>query len=149
MKLAVGYPTAAEEQAILRSRRERKQDAFQLQAVTDGNELRAMRQIIEEVYVDDDIEKYIVALVNATRQDSRVIVGASPRGSLALLKLARASAAIDSRNYLLPDDVKQFAVPALSHRLILEPDLWSRRHAAEGIVQGLLGSVAVPVIKGI
>lgn len=149
MKLSVGYPTAAEEQAILRSRRQRKQDAFSLSAVTNGHELIAMRQIVEEVYVDDDIEKYIVSLVTATRQDTRVVVGSSPRGSLALLKLARALAAIESRSYLLPDDVKHFAIPALSHRLILEPDLWTRRNAAEGIVQGLIGTVAVPVIKGI
>ena len=149
MKVSVGYPSAAEEQAILRSRRQRKQDAFTLQAVTNAAELMAMRQIVEEVYVDDDIEKYIVSLVTATRQDSRVVVGSSPRGSLALLKLARAFAAMDSRTYILPDDVKQFAVTALSHRLILEPDLWARRNAAEGIVQGMLGTVAVPVIKGI
>ncbi|MBP8000750.1 MAG: MoxR family ATPase [Chloroflexi bacterium] len=149
MKLSVGYPSAEEEQAILRSRRQRKQDAFNLQAVTQDNELLAMRQIVEEVYVDDDIEKYIVSLVTATRQDTRVVVGSSPRGSLALLKLARAFAAMDSRTYLLPDDVKQFAVSGLSHRLILEPDLWTRRNAAEGIVQGMLGTVAVPVIKGI
>ena len=149
MKVSVGYPSAAEEQAILRSRRQRKQDAFALQAVTNASELVAMRQIVEEVYVDDDIEKYIVSLVTATRQDSRVVVGSSPRGSLALLKLARAFAAMDSRTYILPDDVKQFAVTALSHRLILEPDLWARRNAAENIVQGMLGTVAVPVIKGI
>lgn len=149
MKVSVGYPSAAEEQAILRSRRQRKQDAFALQAVTNASELVAMRQIVEDVYVDDDIEKYIVSLVTATRQDSRVVVGSSPRGSLALLKLARAFAAMDSRTYILPDDVKQFAVTALSHRLILEPDLWARRNAAENIVQGMLSTVAVPVIKGI
>ncbi|MCL4868024.1 MAG: MoxR family ATPase [Anaerolineae bacterium] len=147
MKLAVGYPSASEEQAILRGRRQRKQDAFHLQAVTDGAELRAMRQVVEEVTVDDDLEKYIVALVNATRQESRVVVGASPRGSLALLKLARSLAAIEGRSYTVPDDIKQFAVPALSHRLILEPDLWSRRQAAEGIIQGLLSSVPVPVFR--
>lgn len=149
MKLSVGYPSASEEQAILRGRRQRKQDAFVLQPVTNSAELVAMRQVVEEVYVDDDIEKYIVAMVTATREDSRVVVGSSPRGSLALLKLARAFAAMDKRTYLLPDDIKRFAVPALSHRLILEPDLWTRRNAAEGIVQGLLGTVAVPVIKGI
>lgn len=120
-----------------------------LQPVTNSAELVAMRQLIEEVYVDDDIEKYIVSMVTATREDTRVVVGSSPRGSLALLKLARAYAAMDKRTYLLPDDIKQFAIPALSHRLILEPDLWTRRNAAEGIVQGLLGTVAVPVIKGI
>lgn len=149
MKLSVGYPSANEEQAILRGRRQRKQDAFTLQPVTNSTELVAMRQLIEEVYVDDDIEKYIVSVVTATREDTRVVVGSSPRGSLALLKLARAYAAMDKRTYLLPDDIKQFAVSALSHRLILEPDLWTRRNAAEGIVQGLLGTVAVPVIKGI
>jgi MoxR-like ATPase len=147
MKLSVGYPTADEEQEMLRRRRERQQDAVRLAQVTDAETLLAMRAAVETVHVDPDIEKYIVALVVATRQDSRVAVGASPRGSLALMKLARAWAALEKRSYVLPDDVKAFTGPALVHRLILQPDLWMKRNAAGDIVGTITGRVPVPVIN--
>lgn len=104
-----------------------------------------MRRAVEEVYLDPDLEAYIVSLVQATRQRRQVAVGASPRGSLALLKLSRARAAMQGRDYVLPDDVKAFVRPALVHRLILEPDLWMKRHAAEEILDEILQSVPVPV----
>ena len=106
----------------------------------------ALRQAVEEVYVDPDLEAYIVALVSATRHRRQVAVGASPRGSLALLKLSRARAAMEGRDYVLPDDVKAFVQPALVHRLILEPDLWMKQHAAEDVLLEVLDSVAVPVL---
>ena len=93
----------------------------------------------------EDIEKYIVQLVNSTRSDKRVLVGASPRGSLALLKLARAQAALDRRDYVIPDDVKDYFNPALVHRLILEPEYWMKQRAAEDILDNLLKSIPVPV----
>jgi MoxR-like ATPase len=145
VKLAVGYPSPGDEQEILRRRRERRQDNMELERVTGAAELLAMRRAIEEVYVDPDLETYIVTLVQATRQRRQVAVGASPRGSLALLKLSRAQAAMLGRDYLLPDDVKAFVRPALVHRLILEPDLWMKRHAAEEILDEILHSVPVPV----
>ncbi|HJZ48383.1 MAG TPA: MoxR family ATPase [Roseiflexaceae bacterium] len=145
MKLAVGYPSLDEEQEILRRRRERRTDDFQIERVTDAAELLALRQAIEEIYVDPDIERYIVRLVDATRRDKRVAVGASPRGSLALLKLARVQAAIDGRAYVIPDDVKAFARPALIHRLILTPDLWMQRRAADGVLDDIMRTVDVPV----
>jgi len=149
IKLSVGYPTPEEEQEILRQRRERQQDEFSLQQVINAEELLAMRQAVETVYVDPDIEQYIVALVSETRQNRQIAVGASPRGSLALLKLTRAWAAIQSRDYVIPDDVKLFAKPALIHRLILGPDLWMERHAAENLLTSIINSVAVPVIEGV
>jgi MoxR-like ATPase len=145
MKLAVGYPSLDEEQEILRRRRERRTDAFQIERVTDAAELLALREVIEATHVDPDIERYIVRLVDATRRDKRVAVGASPRGSLALLKLARVQAALDGRAYVLPDDVKAFARPALIHRLILTPDLWMQRRAADGVLEELVRTVDVPV----
>jgi len=148
-KLSVGYPTPEEEQEILRQRRERQQDEFDLRQVTDAQRLLEMRQEVEKVYVDPDIERYIVDLVNETRQNRQVAVGASPRGSLALLKLARSRAAAQGRDYVLPDDVKLFAEPALVHRLILEPDLWMKRHAAEDVIGTIINSVPVPVIEGV
>jgi len=148
MKLAVGYPSLEEEQEILRRRRERRDDAFALQRVTGPEEVLAMRQAIEEIYIDPDLERYIVMLAQATRRDKRVVVGASPRGSLALLKLARVQAAAEGRAYVLPDDIKRFARPALVHRLILTPDLWMQRRAADEVLGEIIRGVAVPVVDG-
>ena len=145
VKLSVGYPARDEE---LRRRRERCRDAFDLEQVTNAQELLAMRRVVEDVALVPDIERYIVDLVSATRHDRQVAVGASPRGSLALLTLSRAWAAIRGRDYVLPDDVKLFVVPALVHRLILEPDLWMRRHAAEDVLSSIMQRVPVPVIEG-
>jgi MoxR-like ATPase len=145
IKLSVGYPSTADEHEILRRRRERERDEFDLQAVTGADELLAMRQAVERIHVDPDVERYIVALVAETRGRRGVAVGASPRGSLALLKLARVWAAMEGRDYVLPDDVKRFVLPALRHRLILEPDLWMKRHAAEDILESVLQVVPVPV----
>jgi MoxR-like ATPase len=147
IKLAVGYPTLNEEKEILKRRRERRADAFQLQRVTDGYTLQAMRQEIETVHIEPDLEHYIVELVHQTRRDKRIAVGASPRGSLALLKLARARAVMENRAYVLPDDIKAFVKPALIHRLILNPELWLRPQAADQILTELIGNVPVPVIQ--
>ena len=147
MKLSIGYPSRENEQLIIHRRRERKTDAFDLQPVIDAAGLLEMRQAVEEVYVDPDIEQYIVDLVLATRSHRQVVVGASPRGSLALVKLSRAWAAIQGRSFVLPDDVKRFFLNAVSHRLILEPDLWTVHKATDKVIQDVVNSVAVPVIK--
>jgi MoxR-like ATPase len=146
MKLSVGYPTIDEEQEILRRRRTRGTDALDVRQITDQEELLALRQAVETVHVDADVERYIVLLVEATRRDKRVAVGASPRGSLALLKLARVQAALDRRDYVLPDDVKAFVKPALNHRLLLAPDFWMQRRATDEVIADVLRAVAVPVI---
>ena len=148
MKLAVGYPSPGEELEILRRRRERQRDEVDLAHVTSVSELFTMRQAVERVFVDSDLDDYIMRLVLATRQDKRVAVGASPRGSLALLKLARARAALEGRDFVLPDDVKAFIQPALAHRLILVPDLWMKRFAAEEVIHSIVQSVPVPVVAG-
>ena len=146
MRLAVGYPDLDGEVEILRRRRERKVDEIELSSVSNTEELLAMRAAVEEVFVEPDIESYIVSLVSKTRTDSNVYVGASPRGSLSLLKLARAHAALAGRDYVLPDDVKEFAVPALAHRLILSPELWSKRITAIDVVESILRRVPVPKV---
>jgi MoxR-like ATPase len=148
MKLGVGYPSAEEEQEILRRRRQRRQDAFDLKPITDSAGLMALRASIEDIHVDKDIERYIVSLVTESRRHRKVVVGSSPRGALALLKLARCWAAMDRRDYVLPDDIKLFARPVLVHRLMLEPDLWTDRQAASEVVSDLLRIVPVPVIAG-
>jgi len=106
-----------------------------------------MRAAVEDVHVDPDIETYIVSIVHATRSDTSVYVGASPRGSLALLKLARAQAALDGRDFVLPDDVKEYAEAALAHRLLLSPDLWSKRITAGDVVHSVLRRVPVPKVE--
>jgi len=147
LKLSIGYPSPEEEQEILRRRRARHSDLIQLNQVTNAEELLAMRKVVEDVFVHEDIERYIVDLVTKTRSDNRVAVGSSPRGSLALLKLARAQAALVGREYVIPDDVKLFAEPALVHRLILEPSLWMKQNAAEEIMGSIVQATAVPVIE--
>ena len=146
VRLAVGYPDHDGEVEILRRRRKRMADEITLQAVTDAEGLLAMRAAVETVHVDPDIESYIVSIVERTRSDANVYVGASPRGSLALLKLSRAKAALEGRDYVLPDDVKTFAIPALVHRLILSPELWSKRITPTDIVESILRSVPVPKV---
>lgn len=147
VKLSVGYPTQEDEQEILRRRRERKQDAVDLHPVIDIEGLLAMQRAAEEVYLHPDLENYIVNMVSKSRLHRQVAVGASPRGSLALLKLSRAWAAIQGRVYVLPDDIKRFAIPALHHRLILQPDLWTSPRAADSILSEIIQGTPVPVIE--
>lgn len=147
MKLSVGYPTPKEEQEILHRRRERRTDTLQLNPITNAEGLLEMREAIEEVFIDPDLEAYIVNIVTETRRNRKVTVGSSPRGALALLKLARAWAAMHSRSYVLPDDIKIFILPALTHRLILEPDLWTDRTAADDVLVEIMRGVPVPVVR--
>ena len=149
MRLSVGYPTPDQEQEILQRRQERRQDEFDLDQVVDAEALLAARQTVETIHVHPDLQRYIVSLAVDTRRHREVAVGASPRGSLTLLKLSRAWAALHGRDYVLPDDVKVFVKPAFVHRLILQPDLWMKRNAADEILDGILHSVPVPVIEGV
>ena len=148
MKLSVGYPSEAQEQIILRRRQKRRRDEFDLAQVTNAEQVLQMREAVEGVHVDPDIEGYIVALIAETRRHRQVSVGASPRGSLALLKLSRAWAALHGRDYVLPDDVKLFAKSALKHRLILEPDLWMKQGAPDEILTTIIEGTPVPIIEG-
>ena len=147
LKLAVGHPSVEQEREILQRRKDRKQDEVTLSQITDAPSLMELRAAIENVHVDEDIETYIAELVHATRVDRRVAVGASPRGSLAFLKMARAHAGLEGRDYVLPDDVKHFAVPVLSHRLILQPEYWMSRQVTDDIISDVLVKTAVPVVK--
>jgi MoxR-like ATPase len=147
MRVGVGYPTADAEREILRGRRERRTDAATVPALVSRTDLLAMQEALEDVFVSDAIEAYIVALTQATRADARVALGASPRGALALLKLARAEAALRGREFVLPDDVKAMAEPALAHRLVLRPELWVSRITPAQVVEGLLQQVPTPAAE--
>jgi MoxR-like ATPase len=146
VKLRVGYPTPEEECEILERRRRRKADPIALSAVVTPEIFWGMRQLVEEVFVHPDVERYIVDLVNQTRQHKQVAIGVSPRGSLALLKLTRAWAALHGRSYVVPDDVKQFGRDALSHRIILEPSLWGSKNLECTLIDDIIRSTPVPVI---
>jgi MoxR-like ATPase len=146
IKVSVGYPSQEEEAEILRRRRERRHDEFALRQVTTCEQRLDMCAAIESVHVHEDLEKYITALVHATRRDRHVAVGASPRASLAFLKTARAYAAIQGRDYIIPDDIKHFAVPVLSHRLILQPEHWMTSHVAEDVIRDVFDKIPVPVV---
>lgn len=147
VKLAVGHPSVTEEQEILRRRRERRQDEVQLLRVAESGQIMEMRAAVETVYVHPDLENYISELVHATRVDRRVVVGASPRASLAFLKLSRAYAALDSREYIIPDDIKRFAMAVLGHRLVLQPEYWMSQRVRDDVVNDVLNKVAVPVLQ--
>jgi MoxR-like ATPase len=146
LKLTVGYPNVDEEREILRRRRERRQDEAILSKVTDANQLMEMRQVVENVHVHRDLEEYIAKLVHETRGDRRVAVGASPRGSLAFLKMSRARAALEGREYVTPDDIKHFATPVLIHRLILQPEYWMAQKISDDVIKDAFAKVPVPVI---
>ena len=147
VKLGVGYPNIEEEKEILRRRRARMQDELVLYQVMKPKQVAALREAVESVHVDADLEDYIASLVHATRADRRVAVGASPRGSLAFLKLSRANAAMDGRDYVIPDDVKRYAVAVLSHRLILQPEYWMSQAVNGEVIQDVVNKTAVPVIS--
>ncbi len=146
LKLTVGYPNVAEEKEILQRRRTRRQDDVELNVISSAEKLLELRAAIESVHVDPDLEDYIARLVHATRIDRRVAVGASPRASLAFLKMARAHAALSGREYVLPDDIKHFAVPILSHRIILTPEYWVARDVTGAVIADALSKTPVPVI---
>ena len=144
MRLSVGHPTPEEEREILARRRARKADDAVVPKVLEGEEFLNVQRAAEEVEIDPAIERYLVELVGATRIDVRAEVGASPRGSLALLKLSRARALLEGRDFVLPDDVKSLAVPALAHRIIVKPEPWIRGVRGRDVVEAALGRVPVP-----
>lgn len=147
LKLKVGYPNLEEEKLILRRRRERMQDEVVLSQITRAKQIISLRESVETVHVDADLEEYIALLVSATRTDRRVAVGASPRGSLAFLKMARANAALEGREFITPDDIKRYAMSVMGHRVILQPEYWMSTTVADDVVNDAVQKTPVPVIK--
>jgi MoxR-like ATPase len=144
LRTAFGYPSREGEVDVLARRLERSSDEVVLREIVDRETLLAMQAAIEGVYVAPSVQEYCVDIVAATRGSSSTAVGASPRGSLALLKLARCRAALGGRDHVLPDDVKAVGVPALAHRLVLRPELWVQRVSADDVVRDVLDSVPTP-----
>jgi MoxR-like ATPase len=144
MRLRLGYLSVSDETDMLRQRVARAAEAVSLTAVTDADGVLAMRESLERVEISQDLLDYVMAIVGATRRDAQVQVGASPRGGLALVQLARGQAMLNQRDYVIPDDIKQVAVPALAHRVTLKPELWVRQVSSDDVVGRLLNSVPTP-----
>ncbi|HEX5245569.1 MAG TPA: MoxR family ATPase [Gaiellaceae bacterium] len=144
IRAGIGYPARDDEIEMLGRRLQRGEDEVEISPVVDAPTLVSMQQSLEQVHVSTAIEGYIVDIVTATRMSRQLAVGASPRGSLALLKLSRAKAALSGRDFVVPEDVKAIAAPALAHRLTLRPELWVQRIRGEDVVAEALESVPTP-----
>jgi MoxR-like ATPase len=143
-RIGVGYPSREDEWQVLERRLERQEDEIELAAVVDGPTVVEMQRSLEQVHVSEPIGLYMVDIVAATRASQRLQVGASPRGTLALLKLSRGKAVLEGRDFVTPEDVKAVAVPALAHRLTLRPELWVQRISGDQIVREALATVPTP-----
>jgi len=149
LRVNFGYPSRDDEWTLLERRLERATDEIQLDAVIDRPGLVEMQEAIEQVHVTEPIGRYVVDVVTGTRTSQRVQVGASPRGSLALFKLSRCRAVLEGRDFVTPEDVKAVAGPALSHRLMLRPELWVQRIRPEDVVREVLETVPTPAAEGL
>jgi MoxR-like ATPase len=144
LRLSFGYPGSDEETSVLRRRIERRREEVSVPAVIDAAELLRLQAGVEAVDVAPEVTDYCVRLAAATRTHRSVEVGASPRGSLALVLVARALAILDGRSYVLPEDVKACAIHALAHRIGLRPETWASSVTAHSVVTELLDSVPTP-----
>jgi MoxR-like ATPase len=145
VRISLGYLDLAAESELLLARARRQRERVELDAICDRDTLLELQAMVEEVHLSQSVADYAVSIVRATRESPQLSVGASPRGSLALMKLARARAALLGRDFAKPDDVKQVAVPALAHRLTLSPELWVQRTDPAEIVASIVSSVPAPV----
>ena len=146
VRVTIGYPSEDAERDILLERSRRRSERIELEPICDQQALRGMQASIEEVHVAPPLAEYAVAIARATRDSPQLTVGASPRGSLALMKLARARAAYLGRDFVTPDDIKAVSIPALAHRLTLAPELWVQRIDPAEAVRAAVASVPVPVL---
>lgn len=143
-RLGMGYPSAEAEADLLLLNAHREAENALPSPVMSREEFLRVQDAVEQVHVDDDLRDYMVRLVRATREDRRIRLGASPRGTLALFRLSRARALLKGREFVLPDDVKAVATPALAHRLVPVPELWAERITGEELVHSLLDAIPVP-----
>ncbi|MGQ4494381.1 AAA family ATPase [Dermabacteraceae bacterium P13115] len=146
LRLSFGYPSLDDECRVLASRMTRGSEETVLRTVVDPETLLALQECAETVYVHPDIVRYLVQLCAASREHRQVLLGASPRGSLALLTTARAWALMQGRDFVLPSDVQELAPAALTHRIAIKPELWLQEVQPGDVVADLLRSVPVPDI---
>ncbi len=144
LRTTMGYPSAEDEVTILTDRIERRRDEVTLEPACDADTFMAVQRSLEQVHVDRRLLEYCVELVRATRSESQLSVGSSPRGTLALVKLTRASALFAGRDHVGPDDIRSMAVPALAHRVVLSDEAWARGADPEEVVRRAVDRVPVP-----
>jgi MoxR-like ATPase len=147
VRLQLGYPNRAEEVEILKRRMQRAREDVQLEPVANAETILALQRTVEGIHVDDDVLGYVTDIVQATRTQRQIEVGASPRGSLAIFKLARARAVFHSRDFVIPDDVKEVAAPALVHRMIMKAESWVKGVDPRLVVDEILKAIPVPKAK--
>jgi MoxR-like ATPase len=147
VRLQIGYPSRTEEVEIMRRRMVRGQEDVVLDPVADSETILDLQKTVEAIHVDDDVLGYIADIVQATRTQRQIEVGASPRGSLAIFKLSRARAVFHGRDYVIPDDVKEVAAPALVHRLIMKAESWVKGTNPNQVLEDILKTIAVPRVK--
>ena len=147
MKMSMGYPDRSEEKAILARRKLRGKDGHDVEQITSPKKVVAMQKALETVHIDPAILSYIVEIVQRSREDHRCVTGASPRASQALFKTSRACAAIDGRDFVIPDDIKGIALQVVSHRIVLKPEAKIRGITGMHIMRKILSEVPVPVIQ--
>ena len=147
VKLSIGYPTKTEEVEIMKRRMLRAREEVVLEPVVDEKTILDLQRTVEEIHVDDDVLGYVADIVQATRSLRQVEIGASPRGSLAIFKLGRARAVYHGRDYVIPDDVKEVAAPALVHRMIMKAESWVKGTDPRAVVEDVLKTVPVPRVK--
>jgi len=148
IRLELRYLSDAEELSMLRRRIDRGSPEPEVHQVIDAHDLLAMRESVEQVTVHDDVLRYVVSLAAASRQHPQIAVGASPRAELDIVQLARARALLLGRDYVIPEDVKALAVPAMAHRISLRPEMWVRQVRGSDVVEDLLRRVPVPRTRG-
>lgn len=147
MKLSVGYPDEGEEQEILNRMEHGDISEIKIKKIVSPTQITEMQDAIKKVYIDKDLQNYMVKIVQSTRSESRVEVGISPRGSIALFKLSKAHAAFHGRDYVVPDDVKNVVIPALSHRLILNAEARVRGVKPEDVINDVVNRITVPTVE--
>ncbi len=147
VRLQLGYPTRTEEVEIMRRRMIRGQEDVILEPVADSARILELQKTVEGIHVDDDVLGYIADIVQATRTQRQIEIGASPRGSLAIFKLSRARAVFHGRDYVIPDDVKEVAAPALVHRLIMKTESWVKGTDPSQVLEDILKTIPVPRAK--
>jgi MoxR-like ATPase len=145
LRITMGYPDEEAERRIARRHQASAEPLEDVATVIETQDALNLRGIARTVHVSEDVERYVVALVRATRQHDDVRLGASPRSSVALYRVAQAWALLDGRSFVLPDDVRSVAHPVLEHRLLLEVDRELRGATATGVVQDVIDSVPVPL----
>lgn len=145
LKISIGYPSQADESKIL-TRFKTENPLHNLTPVADADYILKLQEVVREIHVDSSLNQYIVEISDATRKNPDILLGASPRASLALYRASQAWAFYNGRDYVIPDDIKKMAIPVLAHRLILKQEAKLKRITAEQILTSIMSNINVPMV---